>query len=223
MKKTVKRLLVLLLAVSMTMVAPVRADAKTITDTTQVAILYPKSSPTYGDKQLVQYTKKVKVQSVKSSKKSVAAVSVGKDSGSKEYAIYVVPKKTGTTTVTYKLGKDKHKLKVIVRKYVNPFKKITINGKNITSKFNKTNVCNLSYKQYKGKKVTITYKKKGNWKILHADYFTKSDKLIKCHGTILPGDKETIKITKKNSKLYFWIPDTMDKYEPAEECTILFK
>lgn len=221
MKKTAKRIFALLLVLSMAIVAPVKVDAKTIKDYTSVAILYPKASPNNGEKQRVQYTKKVKAKNVKSSNKSVATASVGKDSSSKEYAIYVVPKKKGTTTITYKLGKDKHELKVIVRKYVNPFKEVRVNGRNVTSQFNKSNVCYLSYKEYKNKKITLKFKKKGTWYLPHADYCTKSGKLISCIGSMDSPSK--FKMTKKGSMAYFWVTDTMDKYEPAEDCMIIFK
>ena len=221
MKKTVKRLLVLLLAVSMTMVAPVRADAKTIKDYTQGFTLYPKNSPSYSDKQdLGICTGKTKIKNLTNSNKSVAKVTVGKSENG--YVIYVQPKKAGTTNISYKVGKDTHKRKLIVKKYVNPYKQVKINGKDITSKFNKTNICVLSYKQYKGKTIKLSFKRKGFWYMHHGDYIEKGSERIHCIGSM--SDPSTFKVKKKGSIAYLWTEDnSLNGDERAEDCRIIFK
>lgn len=223
MTKTAKRVLALLLVFSMAVIAPVKVDAKTIKDTTEVVILYPKTSPDYGVKYGFEYTTmKQKPKDIKVSNQSVAKITCVKEKKG-SYRFYVTPKKAGSVNLTYKLGKVTHKVKVSVRKYINPYKKITINGKDITSKFKKTNVCNLSYKQYKGKNVTISYKRKAYWTILHVDYLTKSDKLIECLGSTMPGDKEKFKVTRKGSYVSLYTEETMDEEAPYEMCEIHFK
>lgn len=221
MKKTVKRLLVLLLALSMSVVAPVKVSAKTIKDYTADVTLYPKSSPSYSDKQEVGACGgKTKITNIKYTNKSIAKVTTGKESYG--YVLYVQPKKTGKLNITYKIGKDTHKLKVYVKKYVNPYKQIKINGKNITSKFNKTNVCVLSYKQYKGKTVKLSFKKKKSWYMPHGDYLTKSNKLIQCIGPM--SNPHKFKVTKKGSKAALWTTDTsITGHEMSEDCMIIFK
>lgn len=221
MKKTAKRLLVLLLALSMSVIAPVKVSAKTITDYTEDVTLYPKSSPSYSDKQEVGACGgKTKITNIKYTNKSIAKVTTGKKSYG--YVLYVQPKKTGTLNITYKIGKDTHKVKVYVKKYVNPYKQIKINGKDITSKFNKTNVCVLSYKQYKGKTVKLSFKRKRPWLMPHGDYVTKSNKLIQCIGGM--SDPSKFKVTKKDSKAALWTTDTSETgHEMSEDCMIIFK
>ena len=205
----------------MSVIVPVKVSAKTITDYTEDVTLYPKSSPSYLDKQEVGACGgKTKITNIKYTNKSIAKVTTGKKSYG--YVLYVQPKKTGTLNITYKIGKDTHKVKVYVKKYVNPYKQIKINGKDITSKFNKTNVCVLSYKQYKGKTVKLSFKRKRPWLMPHGDYVTKSNKLIQCIGGM--SDPSKFKVTKKDSKAALWTTDTSETgHEMSEDCMIIFR
>lgn len=87
---------------------------------------------------------------------------------------------------------------------------------------NKTNVCVLSYKQYKGKTVKLSFKKKKSWYMPHGDYLTKSNKLIQCIGPM--SDPHKFKVTKKGSKAALWTTDTsITGHEMSEDCMIIFK
>lgn len=197
MKKTAKRFLALLLVLTMAVIAPVgvqAADTVTKADTSYVTY-YPKTKY-YDNAQQVTNSEKTKFTSLKSSKKSVATVSCRKNSWG--YAVYVLPKKTGTTYVSYKFEGVTYKQKVVVQKYVNPYKKVTVNGQDITNQFKKTNVAVVSYNKYKNKKVTIKYEMKKNWGQPHIDY-SKNDKILKCLGNFKY--KVSVKKPKKNSSI----------------------
>lgn len=197
MKKTAKRFLALFLVMTMAVIAPVgvqAADTVKKADTSYVTY-YPKTKY-YDNAQQVSNSENARFTSLKSSKKSVATVSCRKDKWG--YAVYVLPKKTGTTYVSYKLQGVAYKQKVVVNKYVNPYKKVTVNGQNITKQFKKTNVAVVSYKKYKNKKVTIKYEMKKNWGQPHADYCVNG-KIAKCFVSF--GNKLSIKKPKKNSSI----------------------
>lgn len=194
MKKAAKKLLALVLVLTMAVIAPVGVQAASVVkEETAYAIYYPKTNA-YTNKQQISGSEKSKFTSLKSFKKSVATVGCKKNSWG--YALYVVAKKTGTTTISYKLNGVKHTQKVIVKKYVNPYKKVTINGKDITSQFKKSNVAIVSYQKYKNKKVTIKYEMKKNWAQVHTDY-CRNGKILKCLGTFKY--KMSVNKPKKNS------------------------
>jgi hypothetical protein len=104
------------------------------------------------------------LSNIKSSKPGVAKASVTKAS-SKMNTLSVKAKKSGSTYISFKLNGKKVKQKLVVKNYVNPFKKITVNGKNVTSRFDGVSVITLSYEQYKGKTVTIKWSGKKNWSV----------------------------------------------------------
>lgn len=194
MKKVTKKLLALVLVLTMAVIAPVGAQAASVVkEETAYAIYYPKTN-IYTYEQQIGISEKSKFTSLKSSRKSVATVVRKKTSG--KYSLYVVPRKTGTTTISYKLNGVKHTQKVIVKKYVNPYKKVTINGKDITAQFKKSNAALVSYQKYKNKKVTIKYKMKKNWAQVHTDY-CRNGKILKCLGTFKY--KMSVNKPKKNS------------------------
>ena len=197
MKKTAKRFLALLLVLTMAVIAPAgvqAADTVTKADTSYVTY-YPKTKY-YDNAQQVTNSEKTKFTSLKSSKKSVATVSCRKNNWG--YAVYVLPKKTGTTYVSYKFEGVTYKEKVVVQKYVNPYKKVTVNGQDITNQFKKTNVAVVSYNKYKNKKVTIKYEMKKNWGQPHIDYCGNGD-IYKCLGNFKY--KVSVKKPKKNSSI----------------------
>lgn len=171
----------MLLVVTMAMSTPLGAKAASVVkeDTTYVTC-YPKTK-VYSNKQKIQHSATAKFTALKSSKQSVATVSCKKEKDG--YKIYVNAKKVGTTKVSYKLKGVTHTQKVVVKKYTNPYKKVTVNGKDITAQFKKSNVAVVSYKKYKNKKVIIKYEMKKDWAPTHSDY-CKGDKILKCIGSL---------------------------------------
>lgn len=200
MKKTWKKLMTLLLMLSVFMAASIMAEAKNYDQGTTV-LTYQKEFDT--SLQIASSQKAVK--KLKSSKPSVASVTSKRQDG--EYAIIIKVKKPGTTVITYTSGKDTFEEKVVVKKYQNVIKKITINGKDITAKFNKKGVCTLSYKQYKNKNIKIQVIGKNNWSTHHGDYWIKkTGKILKCMPS--PENKTySFKLTKKNAALAFSVDE----------------
>lgn len=195
MKKTWKKLMTLVLMLSVFMAASMMAEAKNYKLGTTV-LTYQKE---FGTSLQIESSQKA-VKKLKSSKPSVASVTCKRQNG--EYAIIIKMKKPGTTVITYTSGSDTFEEKVVVKKYQNMIKKITINGKDITSKFNKKGVCTLSYKKYKNKNVKIQVIGKKNWSTYHGDYYINSRKILKCMPS--PNNKTySFKLTQKKGKLGF--------------------
>ena len=155
---------------------PLTAFASTgTTDWTDYATLYPDGCYNVSNTSLLQGTwvtthasEPAKFSNIKSSKPGVAKASVTKAS-SKCNTLSVKAKEAGSTYISFKINGEKVKQKLVVKNYVNPFKKITVNGKNVTSRFDGGNVITLSYEQYKGKTVTIKWSAKKNWGIIDAN------------------------------------------------------
>ena len=200
MKKTLKKLMTLVLMLSVFMTASMMAEAKNYNLGTSV-ITYQKEF----DTSLQIASSKKAVKKLKSSNPSVASVTSKRQDG--EYGIIIKMKKPGTTVITYTSGKDTYKEKIVVKKYQNMIKKITINGKDITAKFNKQGICTLSYKQYKNKNIKVQVIGKKNWSTHHGDYWIrKSGKILKCMPS--PENKTySFKLTKKNAGLAFSVDD----------------
>ena len=217
MKKIVTKILASLMVLSMLMITPIGVQAQEYKDETKIATLYTKNSQLYRKKQNVSAVYYTPITKIKSTNKSVAKVGSKKDGNS--YTLYVTTKKAGTTNISYKVGADTHKVKVVVKKYQNPFKQVKVNGKDVTSQFNKSNVCILDYKKYKNKKIKLKFKKKGRWLMPHADYCTKSYKRIQCIGGM--SSPEPFKVTKKGSIASLWSINTENNM--SEDCLILFK
>ena len=195
MKKTCKKLMTLVLMLSVFMTVSMMAEAKNHKLETTV-LTYQKEF----DTSLQIESSQKAVKKLKSSKPSVASVTCKRQNG--EYAIIIKMKKPGTTVITYTSGSDTFEEKVVVKKYQNMIKKITINGKDITSKFNKKGVCTLSYKKYKNKNVKIQVIGKKNWSTYHGDYYINSRKILKCMPS--PNNKTySFKLTQKKGKLGF--------------------
>lgn len=151
---------------------PLTAFASTgTTDWTDYATLYPDGCYNVSNTSLLMGTwasstisEHAKFSNIKSSKPGVAKASVTKVS-SRCNTLSVKAKKAGSTYISFKINGEKVKQKLVVKNYVNPFKKITVSGKNVTSRFDGVNVITLSYEQYKGKTVTIKWSGKKNWYI----------------------------------------------------------
>lgn len=199
MKKSIKQLFTLLLALTIVTIAPisVKADNQVVKEEDYYIAYYPKTKSYKHGPVVVSSSYETKITSLKVSKKSIATISCKKDSYG-EYAVYLTPKKTGTVNISYKAEGVTYQRKVIIQKYQNPYSKVTINGKNITKQFRKTNVAVVSYKKYKNKKVTIKYKMKKNWGQPHTDYCVKG-KISKCLGNFVY--KVSVKKPKKNSTI----------------------
>ena len=195
MKKTCKKLMTLVLMLSVFMTVSMMAEAKNHKLETTV-LTYQKEF----DTSLQIESSETAVEKLKSSKPSVASVTSKQEDG--EYKIIIKVKKPGTTVITYTSGSDTFEKKIVVKKYQNMIKKITINGKDITSKFNKKGVCTLSYKKYKNKNVKIQVIGKKNWSTYHGDYYINSRKILKCMPS--PNNKTySFKLTQKKGKLGF--------------------
>ena len=210
MKKTWKKLMTLVLMLNVFMAASMMAEAKNYKLGTTV-LTYQKE---FGTSLQIESSQKA-VKKLKSSKPSVASVTCKRQNG--EYAIIIKMKKPGTTVITYTSGSDTFEEKVVVKKYQNMIKKITINGKDITSKFNKKGVCTLSYKQYKNKNIKVQVIGKKNWSTHHGDYWIrKSGKILKCMP--LPENKTySFKLTKKNAALAFSVDELTGSNEVLYE------
>lgn len=217
MKKTATQILALLIAVTMLTIAPIGVHAQEYRDETKTVTLYTKNAQLYTKKQTVSGSFETPITKIKSTNKAIAKVGSKKEDN--KYFLYVITKKVGTTNISYKVGEDVHKVKVIVKKYQNPFQQVKVNGKDVTSQFNKSNVCILDYKKYKNKKIKLKFKKKGRWLMPHGDYCTKSYKLIQCIGSM--SSPEPFKVTKKGSIASLWSINT--KNNMSEDCFILFK
>ena len=130
-----------------------------------------------------------KITSVTSSNKKVADISGGKNVFG---SVGLVARKPGTATIRYTYKGVKHKVKVVVKAYENPMKKLTVGGKNATSIFkNGATAISSTYKKYRGKRIKITPKK--GWKV--------KDMVVRMAGneTRL---KNGGKLPKKNSEIY---------------------
>ena len=199
MKKTIKQLFALLLTLTIVIAVPinVKADNEIVTEDTYYIPYYPKVKGYKIPAEPVSTSYDQKVVALGISNKSIATISSKKNSDG-QYVVYLAPKKTGTVNISYEVEGVTHQQKIIVKKYQNPYSKVTINGKNITKQFKKTNVAVVSYKKYKKKKVTIKYKMKKNFRQAHTDYCYKG-KIVNCIGTFVY--KASVKKPKKNSDI----------------------
>lgn len=84
--------------------------------------------------------------------------------------IYIVAKKAGTTTVSFKYNGKTYKTKVTVTKYINPVSSVTIGSTAYkASAFKSRSTLNLSYAKYANKKLKTTVKLAKGWKL--QEYF----------------------------------------------------
>ncbi len=109
------------------------------------------------------------VSKLKSSNSSVLSVSntyIAVGDGAVK-CIVAKAKKSGKATVTYRLNGKNHKKTFRVRKYVNPFAKITINGKTLkTSNFNKRSYTTVRGSKYSSTGYyTVNFQLKNGWRL----------------------------------------------------------
>lgn len=196
MKKTIKQLFTLLLTLTIVITASINVKAadEIVTEDTYYIPYYPKTKAYKITAEPVSSSYE-KLTGLKVSNKSIASATAKKTSDG-TYVVYMTPKKTGTVNISFNVNGVTHQRKIVIKKYVNPYSKVTINGKNITKQFKKTNVAVVSYKKYKNKKVTIKYKMKKNFRQSHTDYCYKG-KISKCIGSFVY--KAPVKKPKKNA------------------------
>ena len=108
-----------------------------------------------------------KVSGLKSSNKAVVTVKLSKSTyGTSQtyYTILAVPKKAGTATVSFKCQGKTYKIKVTVKKYVNPVKSVKIGATTVPgSRFKSSSETGLSYAKFAGKKVKTTVTLAKGW------------------------------------------------------------
>ena len=158
MKKTSKKLLSFLLAFGMiiamfavTSATGWAADEHVPASATLVA--YPKPAT----ESLASLSSKV--SGLKSSNKAVVTSQT-------YYTILAVPKKAGTATVSFKCQGKTYKIKVTVKKYVNPVKSVKIGATTVPgSRFKSSSETSLSYAKFAGKKVKTTVTLAKGWKL----------------------------------------------------------
>ena len=159
MKKTSKTLLSFLLAFGMilsmfavTSATGWAADEHVPASATLVA--YPKPAT----ESLASLSSKV--SGLKSSNKAVVTAKLSKSTyGTSQtyYTILAVPKKAGTATVSFKCQGKTYKIKVTVKKYVNPVKSVKIGATTVSgSRFKSSSETSLSYAKFAEKKVKTT-------------------------------------------------------------------
>ena len=166
MKKFAKLAVALLPALVLAMALPGIACAKAVKLDAGTQVLYSNSfsgntsvDSYYSDK-WYGYGNKIhqKIKNAKSTNQDVATVEVEKytDYNNKIcYRMKVTAKKTGKTTIKWKQKGVTYKRKITVKSYSNPLEVLTVNGKNIAKKFNKTNVVTLDYDKWKNKEFTL--------------------------------------------------------------------
>lgn len=235
MKKQIKQLLAAVLALAVVLSGSMCVQAKTISQPAQILTLYSPKSVSYNANRRTFAPANETVintesymgwgtSSYKSSNTSVVSLV-----SRKAYPLYQIKpdssplyfmkaKKTGSSVVSYKQGKDIYKQKVTVKKYVNPLSSLKIGSLKLTSKFNKNASYTLSYDKYKNKELKLQVKSKSGW------YLTGTRSISNpknCERGKWIKDGETFKVTNKN--MFLTVYATNEKTKQAEECTIIFK
>lgn len=233
MKKLLKKLPICMLTAMLMMITlaiPAYAKTRTVTLKTTSATCYgrtanyknPYMKGTWCDNLYVisdvSYSLNAKITSLKSSNPSVASIGVristAGDAAPEEKMVCIRAHKPGTTTVSYKVNNTIYKRKIKVHKYTSPFSKIILGGKNITSKFWKTNTYILPYSKYKGKTLKLSYKASGKRNIIAT--YQQRDAL----SANVVSNNKTFKVTK-GCILRFGV------YNPrtnvGETCSVIFK
>lgn len=228
MKKHIKKILPVFLMLILTMAASVMVEAKTITTYSRPITVYSKSSKLYSsflgkynssnEAMLTVVPSSDKVTSLKSTNSSVVSLTIKNGSGNAKgnKGIFLKAKKAGTATVSYKIGSNTYKTKIVVKKYTSPFSSLKLGNSNILSKFKSNGTYTMSYAKYKNKSLKLSYKEKSGWSI-SADYLQKPGN----QKSSLIENNKSFKVTKKNSALilnaYNW------KTLQSEQCIIIFK
>lgn len=231
MKRFIKKLSALIIAAMLVVMSvSVPVQAKTITQPNRIITLYSGNARTYtsplgssvsANINIIGSTSKYsKVSNITTSNKSVVTVSskIGtKSAGANNRRfIYVIAKKAGTATVSYKANGTTYKVKVTVKNYTSPFSSLKLGSSNITSRFQKSSVYTLSYAKYAKKNTKLSFKGKSGWTVT-ADYLDKAGKF---QSQMLKNNK-TFKVTKKNSMLL--LNAVNNKTGQSETAVVIFK
>lgn len=151
-----------------------------------------KAANGWGDGWESFHFKKGVVKNAKSSNKSVVDVWLYED----EIVFYAT--KPGTAKVSFKYKGEKRTVKVVVKRYVNAFKKLTIGGKSYKNGFKTIYDSSTSFTKLRGKKISVTPAK--GWKLVSIQSYvpgkgSQKDKLV----TI----KNNAKVPKKASYVIY--------------------
>ena len=146
---------------------------------------------------------KTKISNAKSSNTAVATVEVNHYSDNDIYTMNVTTKKTGTTKISFKLGKKSYTVKYVVKPYKNYLKSFKVGSKNYKAQFNPSAVDSAFYNvgaQCKAKTISgkVNVKLKSGWKIKKIWYWTQSGSDWKMHYTKNGGT------VKRAKTLYVW-------------------
>lgn len=233
MKKLLKKLPICMLTAMLMMITlaiPAYAKTRTVTLKTTSATCYGRTA-NYKDPYMkgtwcdnlyvisdVSYSLSAKITSLKSSNPSVASIGVristAGDAAPEEKMVCIRAHKPGTTTVSYKVNNTIYKRKIKVYKYTSPFSKIKLGGKDITSKFRKTNTYILPYSKYKDKTLKVSYKAVPKRNIVVT--YQKRDDL----SANIVSNNKTFKV-KKGCILSFTVSNSRTNVK--ETCSVIFK
>ncbi len=159
------------------------------------------------------------VKNLKSSDTSIATVTTKKIDN--VTYIYAKAKRAGTTTVSYKCNGQKYKIKVTVRKYVNPVKSIKIGSKTIkSSKFANTANYTLKYSKFKNQTSKVTINLKSGWTLDPIYYYFYYQKGWSKSDMIANKGKVTI-AGGKGAAIFFWAVN--DSTGQRESIYLFFK
>lgn len=172
MRKLITTLLMAIIVTTGFMLLPAQyaeasgSSAVAVPSSISITLYSSKDVTVTGAKKNVQYLCYVpkKATSLKTSKKSVVTLK------QQNNVIYLVAKKAGTATVSFKCSGKTYKVKVTVEKYANPVSYVKIGSTQIAgSKFKATSNQTLKYSKFANKKVKVTIKLKSGWEL--AQYY----------------------------------------------------
>ena len=205
MKKAVKRLLVLFLALTFIVtdlaVAPVTAQAAGTLKFTKSVALMKGEEIGYG---IINSVRSDKVLGLKSSNTSV--VSVKKMPFLDDYTLTLKAKKTGTSIISFKVKRKNGKTysfksKVTVHNYSNPLNVCKFGRKDYKKSFDKKTMVPVAKGYPKRAKLSITAKK--GYKIAaiyYSEYGTGIQKKIKNGSTVTMDGSHYLQIMYKNTR-----------------------
>ena len=174
MKKTLKKLVTIVVAMAMivAMAVPAFAYGESVkVYKKQSVTLYPAQSAKnrfISNSWVIGYVGNKKA-TVKSSNSKVASVEA--------YEGYIIEtaKKAGKTTISVKTDNKTYKCALTVSKYTNPVASVKIGNKTVSGKkFNNSAVLTAKYSQYAGKKTAVKFNLKKGWKLQSVEYAKKT-------------------------------------------------
>lgn len=187
-QRTRRALAILVAAIVLLSATPARAEiddqmfGTRLTKLKGTLTLYLRTkSDRYYQERYFELGKNDTVANAKSSKSKVVSVVAWNNSNQGTVGgMRIIGNKVGKATVSYKLNGKKHTVNVVVKKYVNPAKKLTFANKNYATKFkNKTQLI-TDLDKMQGKKLKVT--PASGWKV----------KSISCNTVGSTGSKESL-------------------------------